>query len=41
MLVVMMMNWHVWNGESVKRSMYACKDQDLVDEMNLEAYFKD
>ena len=36
MQVVMMMNWHVWNGESVKRS-----DQDLVDEMNLEAYFKD
>ena len=28
--VVMMMNWNVWNGQSVKR--------DLVNEMSLEVY---
>ena len=29
--VVMMMNWHVWNRQSVKKSY-----QGLVDEMSLE-----
>ena len=33
---VMMMNRHVWNEESVKKS-----DQDLVDEMSLEVYTRD
>ena len=33
---VMMMNWYVWNGESVEKN-----DQYLADKRSLGVYFRD